>query len=227
MMILLNNTLKILLKIQGHHPMDSILKKRWKIANPIPDEVSSNLKKYPQLLSQLLYNRGIYTDQEADIYLNKSGSLFDPFLMIDMMPAIDRILHAINHQERIAVYGDYDVDGVTASVLLSQVLQSLGADVCEYIPNRFDEGYGLNKEAIDLLSGAGIQLILTVDCGIRSLEEVEHATLKYIDMIITDHHAPLENLPLCNAVVSPKREGDPYPEKNLAEIGRASCRERV
>ena len=119
------------------------------------------------------------------------------------------------------VYGDYDADGVTATALLVLALKSLGASVKEYIPNRFDEGYGLNLEAMQNLVEQGTNLIITVDCGIRSWEEAEFAQAAGMDLIITDHHHPLNELPPAFAVINPKQAGDIYPEKNLAGVGLA------
>jgi single-stranded-DNA-specific exonuclease len=128
----------------------------------------------------------------------------------------------VDQHEPIAVYGDYDVDGVTATALLIQVLESLSAIVKPYIPNRFDEGYGLNMEALDLLKAEGTKLVITVDCGIRSPEEAQHARDIGLDLIITDHHHPADGaLPPALAIVNPKQPGDPYPEKNLAGVGIA------
>jgi single-stranded-DNA-specific exonuclease len=134
---------------------------------------------------------------------------------------MDRILYAIKHHERIVIYGDYDADGVTATAVLGLALKSIGAEVQEYIPNRFDEGYGLNLEALKMLSEQGANLIITVDCGIRSWEEADFAQMVGMDLIITDHHHPLDELPDAYAVINPKQTGDDYPEKNLSGVGLA------
>jgi single-stranded-DNA-specific exonuclease len=141
--------------------------------------------------------------------------------LIGVPPAIDRISNSIHRGENIVVYGDYDADGVTATALLGLALKSLGAEVTEYIPNRFDEGYGLNLDAIRMLADQGVKLIITVDCGIRSWDEAELARSLGIDLIITDHHHPLDLLPPAYAVINPKQAGDLYPEKNLAGVGLA------
>jgi single-stranded-DNA-specific exonuclease len=141
--------------------------------------------------------------------------------MIDLPKAVDRILNAIQHRENIVVYGDYDADGVTATALLGMALEALGAEVREYIPNRFDEGYGLNLEAMRTLHEQGANLIITVDCGIRSWEEADYSRSIGMDLIITDHHYPLDILPPAFAIINPKQAGDNYPEKNLAGVGLA------
>jgi single-stranded-DNA-specific exonuclease len=142
--------------------------------------------------------------------------------MNGMRAAVDRIRFAIEHHEPIAIYGDYDVDGVTATALLVQTLRALDADVRGYIPNRFEEGYGLNKDALDALKADGVKLVITVDCGIRSPDEALHARTIGLDLVISDHHHPDgENLPPAFAVINPKQHGDVYPEKYLAGVGIA------
>jgi single-stranded-DNA-specific exonuclease len=139
-----------------------------------------------------------------------------------MQATVDRICYALQHNEPIAIYGDYDVDGVTATALLVQALSGLGANVRGYIPNRFDEGYGLNKDALDSLKADGVKLVITVDCGIRSPDEALHAQTIGLDLIISDHHHPDGlNLPPAFAVINPKQQGDPYPDKDLAGVGLA------
>jgi single-stranded-DNA-specific exonuclease len=145
----------------------------------------------------------------------------NPHLLLGLESAVARIEAAILHGESIAVYGDYDADGVTASVLLIQTLRTLGADVRGYIPNRFDEGYGLNLDALSNLHAEGIRLVITVDCGIRSFDEAEHAMRLGMDLIITDHHHPTGEVPPALAVINPKLPEDPYPYKDLAGVGLA------
>ncbi|MCX8026024.1 MAG: DHH family phosphoesterase, partial [Thermanaerothrix sp.] len=146
--------------------MSPRLEKRWEISNPVPPAVESALAIYPPLVRQLLYNRGIETQEQAEAFLNGQVFFDDPWLLKDMDRAVDRILWGIDHGERIVIYGDYDVDGVTASALLFEALCQLGAtDVQVYIPSRFDEGYGLNTTAIDELAENGTNLVVTVDCG--------------------------------------------------------------
>jgi single-stranded-DNA-specific exonuclease len=139
-----------------------------------------------------------------------------------MQATVDRICYALQHNEPIAIYGDYDVDGVTATALLVQTLEAFGGNVRGYIPNRFDEGYGLNKDALDSLKADGVKLVITVDCGIRSPDEALHARTIGLDLIISDHHHPDGlNLPSAFAVINPKQHGDPYPDKDLAGVGIA------
>ncbi|MEK7785022.1 MAG: single-stranded-DNA-specific exonuclease RecJ [Chloroflexota bacterium] len=196
--------------------------KRWLTAPPITPEADSALAQYHPLLRQLLFNRNIYTAAEADSFLNaKPPAADDPFRITDMGLAVERIESAIRNGESIAIYGDYDTDGVTATALMVQVLTALGATAKEYIPNRFDEGYGLNNDALDKLKGEGAKLVVTVDCGIRSAAEADHAKRVGLDLIISDHHHVGEALPAALAVINPKREGDLYEEKFLAGVGLA------
>ena len=198
------------------------LPKRWQVATAIPPEVESNLSGYPPILRQILYNRGYPTPESARQYVEaRVPPGTDPFNILGMAEAVDRLEYAIRAREPIAVYGDYDVDGVTATTLLVQSLGSLGAQAIGYIPNRFEEGYGLNKEALETLSADGIRLVITVDCGIRALEEAEHAVKLGLDLIISDHHEPRKELPKAVARINPKQPGDLYPEKELAGVGLA------
>ena len=197
--------------------------KRWVIAAPITLEADQALAKFPPILKQIVFNRGLATDAEARAFLKaEPNSNTDPFQMVGMGPAVDRICFALQHNEPIAIYGDYDVDGVTATALLVQALGELGGNVRGYIPNRFDEGYGLNKDALDTLKAEGVKLVITVDCGIRSPDEALHARNLGLDLIISDHHHPDgENLPPAFAVINPKQHGDLYPDKDLAGVGIA------
>ncbi len=196
--------------------------KRWEVASAPPPEAIQELSGYPPILQQILYNRGYHTHEQARIYLEaQTPPGCEPVNILNLPKAVDRISHAIKKHEKIVVYGDYDADGVTATALLGTALKSLGAEVREYIPNRFDEGYGLNLEALHLLADEGTNLIITVDCGIRSWEEADYVNNVGIDLIITDHHTPLDTLPNAFAVINPKQPGDLYPEKNLAGVGLA------
>ncbi len=218
----------------------SIIQKRWLIRDPIPPEVDLAFSRHPilnkfPLLRQILYNRGLQTAEEAIDWLKAeppAGAA--PEIMIGMPQAVARIVAALQRGEPIAVYGDYDADGVTATALLVQALQSLvrllhpqtDAEVVQarargYIPNRFEEGYGLNKEALNTLWQEGVRLVITVDCGIRSIPEAEHARLLGLDLIITDHHHPSGEIPPALAVINPKQPGDPYLYKDLAGVGLA------
>jgi single-stranded-DNA-specific exonuclease len=196
--------------------------KRWEVANPLPPEAIQELSDYHPVLRQILYNRGYTTHESARSFLEAQsppGSL--PSKMLNLPLAVERIIFAIQHHENIVIYGDYDADGVTATALLGLALKDMGAHVREYIPNRFDEGYGLNLEALRNLSQDGANLIITVDCGIRSWDEADFARSAGMDLIITDHHYPLEELPPAFAVINPKQAGDTYPEKDLSGVGLA------
>ncbi len=196
--------------------------KRWQIAPPVPPEAQIELSKFPPVLQQILYTRGYQDHDSALAFLNADAPFnTDPFGLSGMEQATDRIQSAIRLSQPIAVYGDYDADGVTATTLLTQVLRQLGAITRSYIPNRFDEGYGLNMEAIESLAQSGIRLVVTVDCGIRSPEEAEYARSLGLDLIISDHHHPGPDLPQAVALINPKLSYDNYPDKNLAGVGLA------
>ena len=197
--------------------------KLWNIPPLISPEADSALSKFPPILRQILYNRGYSTDAKARAYLNANPDFdTDPFQMTGMREAVDRIQIAIQNNEPIAIYGDYDVDGVTSTALLVETLTHLNANVRGYIPNRFEEGYGLNNEAMDKLKAEGVQLVISVDCGIRSPNEALHCRTLGLDLIISDHHHPAEgDLPAALAVINPKQHSDQYPDKDLAGVGIA------
>jgi len=197
--------------------------KRWIIPPQITGEADSALEKFPPILRQILFNRGFATYEESKNFLNGKPNIdTNPFQMTGMENAIDRIQFAIKNNESIAIYGDYDVDGVTATALLVDALRRLDANVEGYIPNRFEEGYGLNPNALDDLKARGVKLVISVDCGIRSPNEALHAKNIGLDLIISDHHHPDgENLPEAFAVINPKQHGDVYPDKDLAGVGIA------
>lgn len=196
--------------------------KKWVTYEKIPESVYYNLDGFLPVFRQILFNRGIENQAEAERFIHGVTSHDgDPFRMIGMEPAIDRIERAIQRKELISIYGDYDVDGVTATALLTDVIASAGGKVEGYIPNRFEEGYGLNVKALTELKARGTQLVITVDCGIRSLEEVAHANQIGLDIIISDHHHPGDTLPDAVAVINPKQPGDHYPFKELAGVGLA------
>jgi single-stranded-DNA-specific exonuclease len=197
--------------------------KRWTISPRITSQASADLNAFPPILQQILFNRGMGTDAEVRAFLRAQPNFnSDPFQFTGMQTAVERIQYALAHQEPIAIYGDYDVDGVTATALMVEALQKLGADVRGYIPNRFDEGYGLNTDALDSLKADGVKLVITVDCGIRSPNEALHSQTIGLDLIISDHHHPDGlNLPPALAVINPKQHGDIYPDKDLAGVGIA------
>lgn len=190
---------------------------------PEADAELGEHKLFNPILRQILYNRGYASIEDARAFLNGQPNFDnDPFQMTGMRKAVERIRFAIQHNEPIAIYGDYDVDGVTATALLVEALRHLNANVRGYIPNRFEEGYGLNTNALDELKADGVQLVITVDCGIRSPSEALHAQTIGLDLIISDHHHPDgENLPPALAVINPKQHGDIYPDKDLAGVGIA------
>ena len=177
---------------------------------------------YPMLLSQLLSVRGVSSPEEAALLLDRERELsHSPYLMKDMDRAADRIRRALADGERIAVFGDYDVDGITSTVLLVDYLRSRGADCLKYIPRRVEDGYGLGKEALRALHDQGVTLVITVDCGITGVEEARWAREIGLDLVITDHHECREVLPDAAAVVDPRRRDCPYPFKHLAGVGVA------
>jgi len=197
--------------------------KRWIISPHITPQAGEALNAFPPILRQILFNRGLATDTDARAFLKAQPNFNnDPFQFTGMSAAVDRIQYALAHNEPIAIYGDYDVDGVTATALMVEALQKLGADVRGYIPNRFDEGYGLNTDALDALKADGVKLVITVDCGIRSPNEALHARTIGLDLIVSDHHHPDGlDLPPAFAVINPKQHGDTYPDKDLAGVGIA------
>ena len=196
--------------------------KRWQIASRITPSAEEALHGYPPILRQILFNRGYATHAEARAFLEAQPPFdTDPYQLQGVAEAVDRLQIAIENGEKIAIYGDYDADGVTATALLVGYFDALNVDVLGYIPHRFDEGYGLNKDAISILSEEGVDIIISVDCGIRSLEEADHARDLGVDLIICDHHTPGDMLPNALAVIDPKRKDDAYPEKNLAGVGVA------
>ena len=207
--------------------MNSPRDKRWSIAPDLPPAADQELSSYPILagrpiLRRILYNRGYTTADAARGYIEAQpppGN--NPENLLGMPQAVERIRHAIQKSEPIAIYGDYDADGVTATALLTHALGKLGADVRGYIPNRFEEGYGLNIEALEALRSQGVGLVITVDCGMRSPRETEHARCIGLDLIITDHHSPGSEPLDVFAVINPKQDGDPYPDKRLAGVGLA------
>ncbi len=197
-------------------------RKRWEI-QPEPDaSVFKELHSIPKPIVRALFHRGIADAEAARMYFQTDAKpLADPFLLTDMSKAAERILKAVRSGEPVVVYGDYDTDGVTATAMLVDFLQSIGASVSAYIPSRFEEGYGLNCPALEGLADRGVRLVITVDCGARSVPETEFARQKNIDLIITDHHAPGTDEPSGFAFLNPKRKGSVYPEKNLSGVGVA------
>ena len=189
------------------------------------DEVATRLEQELQVspvMARLLSIRGFDDTTRARQFLAPSlTDLYDPFALTDMLPAVERILAAIARKERVAIHGDYDVDGVTSTVILRRALELLGADVVHFIPERIRDGYGLQPAALQRLHAEGVRLVISVDCGIRAAEAADRATALGLDLIITDHHEPDTALPRALAVINPKRHDCPYPDKNLAGVGVA------
>lgn len=181
----------------------------------------SELMNVSPLVAKVLASRGFKYEDAKDFVQISDNSFYDPFLLNDMGKAVDRINSAIENHEKIVVYGDYDVDGITATYILYDYLKSLGADVIYYIPDRIDEGYGMNNSAIDSLKQQRINLIVTVDVGVTAVSEVEYASEVGIDVIVTDHHSLKETLPNAIAVVNPKIKKAGYPFDALAGVGVA------
>ena len=196
---------------------------KWRIAEPHPEAAARlTAAGYPCLVSAVLASRGIATAEEAAAFLEHEQRLtYSPFLMADMDKAVERVQRALADHERIAVFGDYDVDGITATCILVDYLQSRGADVLHYIPRRIEDGYGLSVDAIEGLYRKGTRLLITVDCGITGVEEVDFANSLGMDVVVTDHHECKETLPVASAVVDPRRSDCEYPFKHLAGCGVA------
>ena len=198
------------------------MNKKWECYEVDESKVQELAKKYnlDELLARILVNKGITEKEEIELFINPTRRDFhNPFLMPDMIAAVNRILRAIKEKERIIIYGDYDADGITSTTVLKKYLEERGLEVSSYIPNRIDEGYGLNKEAIQKIYDEGYRLMITVDCGISGNEEIEFANSLGIETIITDHHEPGESLPKALAVVDAKRKDSIYPFNQLAGVG--------
>ncbi len=174
------------------------------------------------LVARLLCQRGLHDPEAAHRFLFPSlDHLHDPLKLADMTVAVDRLLGAVERRERIAVHGDYDVDGITSTVMLRRALEMLGGEVVHFIPERLRDGYGLQPAAIERLHADGVRVIVSVDCGIRSMEAARRARELGVDLIITDHHEPEATLPPALAVINPKRHDCTYPDKHLAGVGVA------
>jgi single-stranded-DNA-specific exonuclease len=196
----------------------------WSVKEPAPDDFLAAVDKlgYGKFTAQLLYNRNLKTPEAIDYFFNASfPNLADPFLIKDMDKAVDRIKKALTAKECIAIYGDFDADGVTACSLLVQYFRAAGAEVVPRIPHRVDEGYGLNPSALRRLQAQGVKLIITVDCGVSNNAEVELATELGMDVIVTDHHRPPDVLPNALAILNVRQPGCNYPYKGLAGVGVA------
>jgi len=202
----------------------SSISPRWD-TTPCDDAAADRLAAaldVPVVVARLLCQRGLSDPEHATRFLNPAlDQLHDPMALADMGTAVERILAAIARKERIAIHGDYDVDGVTSTVILRRSLELLGADVVHFIPERLKDGYGLQPAAIERLHADGVALIISVDCGIRGADAALRARELGVDLIITDHHEPDTTLPLALAVINPKRHDCSYPDKYLAGVGVA------
>jgi len=199
--------------------------KKWLVAKKITEESKNQFAEVNPIILQLLYNRGLTTQEAIDEFSNPDygQDLHDPFLFQDMDKAVDRIFNAIEKKEKITVHGDYDADGVCSSAIVVSVLKELGAEVDVYIPHRVTEGYGLNADTVKGLDKNKTNLIVTVDCGISSKEEIDLANKKGIDVIITDHHKQPPELPEAYAIIDPHVENEKYPFEELSGSGVAFC----
>lgn len=198
------------------------MNKKWECYQTDSDKVAELIKKYNlnEILARILVNKNLTEKKDIDLFMNPTRKDFhDPFLMPDMEIIVDRILKAIESKEKIMIYGDYDADGITSITVLKSFLEERGLEVSSYIPNRLDEGYGLNKEAIKKIFDDGYRLVITVDCGISGIDEVDYANSLGIEILITDHHEPAETLPNALAVVDAKRKDNKYPFNQLAGVG--------
>ena len=194
----------------------------WNVTEPKIEDVNALVGGgYAPLTAMILAARGIASKQAADAYLDCSGQFYDPMCMTDMDLAVARVRQAMAQGEKIAVFGDYDVDGITATCLLTDFLRKQGADCVPYIPGRLEEGYGLNPIAIRQLQQEGVRLIVTVDCGITAIEEAKLCRQLGIDLIVTDHHECKQVLPEAIAVIDPHRPDGGYPHKGLSGVGVA------
>lgn len=198
------------------------MSKKWQIYQVNEKESEELQEKYKinKLLATILSNRGIVKEEQIEKFLQpKRNDFYDPYGMPDMEITVNRIVKAIENKEKTIIYGDYDVDGITSVTVLKSFLEERGLNVGVYIPNRLDEGYGLNKTAVKKIADKGYTLMITVDCGISAIEEVQYASELGIETLITDHHEPGEELPKALAVVDAKRKDNTYQCRDLAGVG--------
>jgi single-stranded-DNA-specific exonuclease len=203
-----------------------MLRRVWEpiAADPVEVEAMASALGVPPVIARLLWQRGLPDADAARRFLEPDlGQLHDPFRLTGMREAVDRLRAAVARRERIAIHGDYDVDGVTATVLLRRAIELIGGDVSHFVPDRFADGYGLQPAAIERLHAEGVSLVVSVDCGIRAGVAAARARDLGVDLIITDHHEPDgdETLPIAVAVINPKRHDCGYPDKMLAGAGVA------
>ena len=201
-----------------------MIRQKWVTASA-DEELAKRLSEETGIeksITRILVSRDIDTPEKIQDFLNPDiNKLYDPYLLKDMDRAVSRLKKALENGEKIAVYGDYDVDGITGVTVLMRFLESAGGNFFFYIPDRQTDGYGLNKTAIDSIKEKGAALILTVDCGITAVEETKYAKELGMDVVVTDHHKCPDVLPDCSAVIDPKREDCEYPFRELAGVGVA------
>lgn len=197
---------------------------KWKYDPPTPEQKKDAEKliddlKVSPVIATIMAKRGIKEEDAKKFFHPQLNDLIDPFLMKDMDAAVERLNEAMGRKERIMVYGDYDVDGCTAVALVYKFLQQYYSNIDYYIPDRYDEGYGVSRKGIDFAHETGVGLIIILDCGIKAIKEIEYAKELGIDFIICDHHVPDEEMPQAAAILNPKREDDTYPFKHLCGCG--------
>ena len=198
------------------------MNKEWKIYEVDEKKVEEISSKYNlnKLISTILANRNITTEEEIRLFLSPTRKDFhNPFLITDMEKSVERIIKAIENNEKVTIYGDYDVDGITSITVLKSFLKDRGLETSQYIPNRLNEGYGLNNNAIEKIKQQGCDLMITVDCGISAINEINYASSLGIETIITDHHEPGNEIPKAFAVIDNKRKDSKYPFRELAGVG--------
>lgn len=198
------------------------MNKEWKIYEVDEKKVEEISNKYNlnKLISTILANRNITTEEEIRLFLSPTRKDFhNPFLITDMEKSVNRIIKAIENKEKVTIYGDYDVDGITSITVLKSFLNDRGLETFQYIPNRLNEGYGLNNNAIEKIKHQGCDLMITVDCGISAINEIDYANSIGIETIITDHHEPGNEIPKAFAVIDNKRKDSKYPFRELAGVG--------
>lgn len=198
------------------------MNKKWEYYNSDKVKIKEISQKFnlPEFIAKILVNRNIIEDEKIKVFLDPTrNDFYNPYLLNDMEKAVNRIIKAINNKQKIIIYGDYDVDGITSITVLKKFMKDRGIELGYYIPDRLNEGYGLNKEAVKKIANEKYELMITVDCGITAIEDVEYANSLGMDVIITDHHEPLDIIPDALAVINPKRKDSTYPFKNLAGVG--------
>ena len=200
----------------------SLQKYRWILPAPVPFEINDQLRNYSSTMRSLLYQRGITTVRGAREFISTDPPPFSPSqTLTDLQQAADLVLTSVDEGKKIAVYGDYDADGVTATALMVDGLNSLGAKVFPFLPHRIEDGYGLSSRAVERMIAEDFSLLITVDCGIRAVDQVALAKQSGMNVILTDHHLPGDLLPEADAIINPNQRGDAYPNKNLAGVGVA------